>query len=87
MDCVAKTRNVALTYTSVTKTLLSIGPILREAYQANLTSSGANLSWLQFNWLYAGSTNGAFTVDPCGQANFGIFRSNDRIIFEKEVFQ
>ena len=55
--------------------------------EANLTSSGANLPWLQFNWPYAGSTGGAFTANPRGQATFGIFKGNDNIIFEKEVFQ
>lgn len=55
--------------------------------EANITSTGANLPWLQFNWPYAGSTNGAFTADPRGHATFGVFKGNDRIIFEKEIFQ
>lgn len=54
--------------------------------EANLTSNGANLPGLQFNWPYAGSTDGAFTADPRGRGTFGIFRGNDRIIYSKEIF-
>jgi hypothetical protein len=50
------------------------------------TNNGASLLWLQYNWPYGGSTNGAFTADPHGHATFGIFKGNDRMIYMKEIF-
>jgi MSHA biogenesis protein MshQ len=46
--------------------------------QANLGSSNANLTWLEFAWP-ASTTN-----YPIGQATFGIYSGNPRIIFRKE---
>lgn len=46
--------------------------------EANLTGSGANLTWLEYPWF--SSTTG----DPVGRATFGENAGNPRIIFKKE---
>lgn len=50
-------------------------------------STGANLPWLQYNWPYAGSSGVDFTANPRGRGSFGIFKGNDRIIYQKEITQ
>jgi len=39
-------------------------------------------SWLQYDW----NDDGAYDNDPSAQINFGLYRSNDRIICRMEVF-
>jgi len=46
--------------------------------EANLTSGGANLIWLEYPW--PSSTNNC----PVGQAVFGVSQGNPRIIYSKE---
>jgi len=46
--------------------------------QANLGSSNANLTWLEFAWP-------ASTTDyPIGEATFGVYSGNPRLVFKKE---
>ncbi|HXH54486.1 MAG TPA: DUF6701 domain-containing protein [Gammaproteobacteria bacterium] len=52
--------------------------------QAN---TGANLPWLQYNWPYAGSAGIDFRANPRGRGTFGIFKGNDRVIYQKEITQ
>lgn len=46
--------------------------------QANLGSSAANLPWLEFSW--PASTNDY----PIGQATFGVYGGNPRVVYRKE---
>ncbi len=55
------------------------------AIDALLETANGNLPWLQFNWPYNGATSN-FTVDPRGLATFGIYKGNNRIIYQKEVY-
>ena len=38
-------------------------------------------AWLQYDW----NNDGAFTNNPTATLNFGIFRGNDRIIYQREI--
>ena len=56
--------------------------------EANIAASGANLPWLQSDWPYGGSKNSLdknFKSNPRARCTFGIFKGNDRIIYEKEI--
>ncbi len=53
--------------------------------EANL--SDANLSWLQYNWSYSGTLGTTYSDNPMGRGTFGIFKGNDRLIYEKELTQ
>lgn len=55
--------------------------------EANITATGANLPWLQYNWPYSVPPVTNFTANPRGRGTFGIFRGNDRIIYQKEITQ
>lgn len=55
--------------------------------EADLTATGANLPWLQYNWPYSGSASTNFVTNPRGRGTFGVFQGNDRIIYQQEVAQ
>ncbi len=55
--------------------------------EANISASGANLPWLQYNWPYSVSPVTNFTANPRGRGTFGIFSGNDRMIYQKEITQ
>ncbi len=42
-------------------------------------------SWLQYDWSWNGSDPLDFTENPSAIATFGLFRGNDRIIYQREV--
>jgi len=52
--------------------------------EINLTSSGANLPWLQYNWAFQA---GSAYENPCAQANFGTNKGGSpSIIYQREYY-
>ncbi|MDB6096895.1 MAG: hypothetical protein JWM09_1173 [Francisellaceae bacterium] len=50
--------------------------------QANLSSGGAAIPWLQYYWNYTGNALG----NPVGQASFGGYQGNTKIIYQRELY-
>lgn len=50
-------------------------------------SIGTILPWLQYNWSYTGTLGTTYSNNPRGRGTFGIFKGNDRVIYQKEVTQ
>ena len=42
-------------------------------------------AWLQYDWSWDGVEAKVFDEDPTATATFGLFRGNDRIIYQREV--
>ncbi len=55
--------------------------------EANISTSAANLPWLQYNWPYNGITGTNFSANPRGRGTFGVFKGNDRVIYQQEITQ
>lgn len=47
----------------------------------NLTTGGADLPWLQFDW----DGDGVADNNPTAKATFGIFKGNPRLIYMREL--
>ncbi|MBL4661954.1 MAG: LamG domain-containing protein, partial [Alcanivoracaceae bacterium] len=45
----------------------------------------ATPTWLQYDWNWDGVTAKDFSDNPSATATFGLFRGNDRIIYQREV--
>jgi hypothetical protein len=43
-------------------------------------------SWLKYDWNWNGVDTKSFDENPSATATFGLFRGNDRIIYQREVF-
>jgi MSHA biogenesis protein MshQ len=43
-------------------------------------------NWLKYDWNWNGVVAKAYDQNPTATATFGLFRGNDRIIYQREVF-
>lgn len=95
------TAKITLTSGTLNKTLTSVNPISGKLDDGKtrdmlLTAPGAGNqgsigveydidTWLKYDWSWDGVSTKAFTDNPAATATFGLFRGNDRIIYQREV--
>ena len=53
---------------------------------ADLSPSGANLPWLQYDWPEDGNLDGLFDDNPRARATFGIWSGREQLIYLREVY-
>jgi len=93
MTLTSGTLNQSLTSVNVVDSQMSEG----EAIGLVLTAPGAGnqgtigveydiYSWLKYDWNWNGIDVKEFDENPHATATFGLFRGNDRIIYQREVF-
>ncbi len=54
--------------------------------ELDISTGGANLPWLQYNWPYTAVPVTNFSLNPRGRVTFGIFEGEPNVIFETEVY-
>jgi len=53
----------------------------------DLTPTGYNLPWLQYDWPQAGAPTKQYSNNPFGRGTFGIYKGSGNIIFRQRVVQ
>ena len=95
------TAKITLTSGTLNKSRTSVDPISGKFDNGTtrdmmLTAPGAGYqgsidveydidAWLKYDWNWDGVSIKAFTGNPSATATFGLFRGNDRIIYQREV--
>jgi MSHA biogenesis protein MshQ len=97
------TNNITLTSGTLNKNLTGVnavtGPLAEGKTRAMiLTAPGAGnrgsieveytiYNWLKYDWDWNGVSEKLYNQNPTATATFGLFRGNDRIIYQREVFE
>lgn len=55
--------------------------------EPNLSPTGYNLPWLQYDWPQAGAPTKQYSNNPFGRGTFGIYKGSGNIIFRQRVVQ
>jgi MSHA biogenesis protein MshQ len=94
--------NITLTSGTLNKSLTGVNAVTGQLDECEtramiLTAPGAGnqgtinieygtYSWLKYGWNWNGVDAKLFDENPTATATFGVFRGNDRIIYQREVF-
>jgi MSHA biogenesis protein MshQ len=54
--------------------------------EANISATGANIPYLQYDWPYDANNDGVENDNPRGIGSFGVYKGKDFIIYTREVY-
>jgi MSHA biogenesis protein MshQ len=97
------TNNITLTSDTLNKNLTGVNAVTGQLAEGKtramtLMAPGASnrgtidieydiYSWLKYDWNWNGVDTKTLGENPTASATFGLFRGNDRIIYQREVFE
>lgn len=94
--------NITITSGTLNKNLTAANAVIGQLQQGEtrmmiLTAPGADnqgtinieydiYTWLEYDWNWNGIDTKSFDTNPSATATFGLFRGNDRIVQQREIF-
>jgi MSHA biogenesis protein MshQ len=62
------------------------GNVGNVSIEADISTTGANLPYLQYDWPYDGNSDGVANDNPRGIASFGVYQGKAFIVYQREVY-